>query len=184
MLISNMSSRTSHLIWNSNHNQDSLMVCQFVWTRVAAWSLDWMHLDSVFYIQVWFVAGAECSPALSDMALSSCVVPAAHYFTVSRRRLHSALLWWKAPSSTCFLTPVGALFINRRRLMSWGVFKIRCKLNCGLVLSFIGETSSDAWPTLTLYSWNNGQRQPRSRLRFSLSFVDRFRSFHIVHAML
>lgn len=128
MLISNMSSQSLHFNLNCTHNLDELKVCQFVWTRVAAWSHDWLYLESVFYIPVVFVAGAERSPALSHMTLSSCVVPASNYFTASRRRrLHSALWQWKAPSSTRFLTPIFALFINARsHLMSFSVLKIWC----------------------------------------------------------
>lgn len=40
MLTSNMTSWSSHFILNCKHNQDSVMVCQFVWTRVTAWSLN------------------------------------------------------------------------------------------------------------------------------------------------
>ena len=106
-----------HFLKICNQNLDSLMVCQFMWTRVAAWY--WVYLDELFYIQGWFVAEAECVPALSHMKLFSCVVPASNYFTVYRRkRLNSALWWWKAPSSIC------ALFINRSHLMSFSVLKI------------------------------------------------------------
>lgn len=125
------------------------MVCQNVWTRVASWSHDWMYLDSIFYIQVW----AECFPALSHMMLSFCVVPASHYFTVyRRRRLHSALWWRKAPSSTCLLMAVCALFINARsRLMSFSVLKIWSN-RAGAFVS-----DNNVWPTLNPHSGNNGE---------------------------